>query len=192
MTGQTRAIVHWRALDREGDDKCRLARADHGWLLVGHARFRDAADFAALDYVVRCDADWHTFSADIAGLHGQRDVSLHLCRDQGIWRVNDTPQPGLDDAVDLGIAFTPATHLMPVKRLQALDGVGIASRAAWLDYPARTLRPLDQVYSRTRAANVISYRARQTGHETQLSLDSSGFVTLFPGLWDGEVIHAAG
>ena len=35
MTGKTVATITWRALYCEGQDTCRLARADHGWLLVG-------------------------------------------------------------------------------------------------------------------------------------------------------------
>lgn len=192
MTGQTHAIVHWRALDREGDDKCRLARAGRGWLLVGHARFRDTAGFAALDYVIRCDEGWHVLSADLAGLHGQRDVSVQIIREGGEWAVNGRPQPGLGGAEDLDLSFTPASNLMPLRRLQALEGVGIAVNAAWLDYPETALKPLDQTYRRTRAAHIVAYRARQTGFETQLCVDPSGFVTLYPGLWEGEVIHAAG
>ncbi|WP_135502333.1 putative glycolipid-binding domain-containing protein [Roseovarius aestuariivivens] len=190
MTGQTVAVAHWTALDREGEDQCRLAREEAGWILIGHARFRDEAGFAALDYVVRCDTDWQTLTADIAGTRGDRDVKLHILRDGASWHINGQLQTGLADARDIDLGFTPATNLMPVRKLR--DG-GSDERclcAAWLDYPDTALRPLDQIYRVGDGAALIDYRAKQTSTTTTLAVDASGFVTLYPGLWQGKVEHA--
>lgn len=190
MTGRTVTTMHWRALDREGDDKCRLARTDHGWILVGHARFRDMNGFAALDYIVRCNEDWQTLSVDVAGEHGPLTVSIQIVNNAGSWLLNEELQAEVEGAGDIDLAFTPATNLMPLRRLLALEGVGLSVQAARLDYPKTVLRPLDQVYNRTRANGIVSYRAAQTGFETQLSVDGSGFVIRYPDLWEGEVNHA--
>lgn len=190
MTGRVVATAHWRALDREGVDKCRLSDAAHGWLLVGHARFRDDLGFAALDYVVRLDEGWHTLGADIAGTHDGRDVRARIVRDGDIWQVNDTAQEGLQTATDLDLSFTPATNLMPLRRLFASAAETMDTAAAWLRYPAASLVPLDQTYARTGLCDVVSYAARQTDFATRLTVDRSGFVTFYPDLWEGEVTHA--
>ncbi|MEO3413410.1 putative glycolipid-binding domain-containing protein [Roseovarius sp. CAU 1744] len=191
MTGQTIATVRWRALEHEGDDTCRLSRVDHGWLLVGHSRFRDADGFAALDYVVRCDARWRTLGADIAGRHGTREISLRLERNTDGWLLNGDPQPQVVGADDIDLAFTPATNLMPLRRVMEAPTPRLDTRAAWLRYPNCDLRPLDQTYDAGQSAELVSYRAEQTGYATQLCVDHSGFVTLYPGLWEGEVTHEA-
>lgn len=191
MTGQVIATAQWRALDREGDDSCRLSRVDHGWLLVGHARFRDDSGFVALDYVVRCDPEWHTLGADVAGKHGERRISLRVQRGAQGWTLNDTPQPQVAGAMDVDLAFTPATNLMPLRRLSAGDLSRLDTRSAWLRYPNCDLRPLDQTYDAGQSAELVSYHAAQTGYVTQLCVDQSGFVTLYPGLWEGEVTHVA-
>ncbi|QGY00019.1 hypothetical protein EI983_17780 [Roseovarius faecimaris] len=188
MPGQTIATADWRALDRVGEDSCRLARTSGGWMLVGHARFHDADGFAALDYVVRCDDGWHTLSADISGTHEDKTIHLALHREAGEWVLNDEPQPQVSGALDVDLSFTPATNLMPLRRLQDGTEHDLRTRAAWLRYPACELAPLDQVY--TFKGRQVLYAARQTGYETELSVDDSGFVTLYPGLWDGEVRHA--
>ena len=190
MTGYTLATARWRALDREGEDKCRLAEVDHGWLLVGHARFRDDEGFAALDYVVRCDHGWHTLSADIAGTHGVRDIRLVLENDSGEWRLNGHVEPQIAGVMDVDLAFTPATNLMPLRRLAGGNYKALHIRAAWLTYPKCEVVPLDQTYESDAVAGHVSYRAEQTGFTTTLRVDDSGFVTGYPGLWDGEVSHA--
>lgn len=189
MTETVVATAHWRALDRAGEDKCRLSHTANGWLLVGHARFRDGDGFAALDYVVRCNEDWHTLSADIAGVHDTQEVRIHALREAGKWRLNDTHQPGLDGAADIDLSFTPATNLMPLRRLLEGRDTSLQSSAAWLRYPQTTLTRLDQTYARTGQPDVMSYFADQTDYATQLTFDQTGFVTLYPDLWEGEVTH---
>lgn len=191
MSGRIVARAQWRALDRQGHDSARLSRVDEGWLLVGHARFRDADGLAALDYIIRCGDDWRTLGADIAGTHAERAVNLRLTSDAGRWWLNGRAQEQVGAAFDLDLAFTPATSLMPLRRL--LDGgqPRLETRAAWLRYPACDLRPLDQCYAGGGALELVSYSARQTGFSAQLCVDHSGFVTLYPGLWQGEVCHDA-
>ncbi|WP_371225172.1 putative glycolipid-binding domain-containing protein [Roseovarius sp. 2305UL8-3] len=190
MPGQTIAEARWRALDREGEDKCRLSRVEDGWLLIGHARFHDGDGFAALDYVVRCDADWYTLSADIAGTHAEKDIRLTLHRDGDRWMMNDQIQPQVSGARDVDLAFTPATNLMPLRRLHKADDHSLTTRAAWLRYPSCVLSALDQTYTGT-SSEIVSYAAQQTAYATQLCVDQSGFVTLYPGLWEGEVHRAS-
>lgn len=191
MSGQTIATARWRALEHEGDDTCRLSRVDHGWLLVGHARFRDADGFAALDYLVRCDTDWYTLGADVAGKHGDRSIRLRLECQAGEWVLNGDAQPQVNGARDVDLAFTPATNLMPLRRMQEGRVASVQTRAAWLRYPNCDLQVLDQTYGAGSSAELISYAAEQTGYSTQLCVDQSGFVTLYPGLWEGEVTHEA-
>lgn len=191
MTGHTIAQVQWRALDRMGEDTCRLARLDQGWLLVGHARFRDDDGHAALDYVVRCDEAWHTLSADVTGLHNGQEIRVALISAEGKWQMNDQAQPQVSDARDVDLSFTPATNLMPLRRLANADRSSLDCRAAWLRYPECTLAPLDQTYTRHGTSDLVSYSAAQTGYQTQLRVDPCGFVTDYPNAWRGEVTHAA-
>lgn len=190
MTARLLATAEWRALDREGEDTCRLSRTGDGWLLVGHARFRDELGFAALDYVVRCNEAWETLSADVAGTHDTRKVKVRLHRDGDRWWRNNEPRTSVTGAFDVDLSFTPATNLMPLRRLMASQDRVQDVTAAWLRYPETRLVPLDQAYGRTDMTDVFSYTAQQTDFSTLLSVDRSGFVTLYPGLWEGEVTYA--
>ncbi|KMK65934.1 putative glycolipid-binding domain-containing protein [Puniceibacterium sp. IMCC21224] len=181
MTGTPIASLHWRALDREGEDTCRLVRLDAGWMLIGHARFRDGPNFAALDYVIRCGLDWLTSSADITGTFADASVSLRILRSGLHWTLNGAPQPDVQGATDIDLGFTPATNLMPLRRLPEIGR--IATRAAWLRGTDAALSPLDQTYTRARGG-LVEYSAEQTNYATQLVVNPQGFVTRYPGLWE--------
>lgn len=179
------ATARWRALDREGHDTCRLSQTTEGWMLSGHAEFRDDLGRASLNYVVRCDLGWLTQSVDLAGRHGTREVQSKIVRYDSVWYVDDIPQTDVARARDIDLSFTPATNLMPLRRLETR----LTVTAAWLRYPSATLSRLDQVYAREDGR--VGYSAEQTGFSTTLDVDPSGFVLLYPDLWHGEVTHAA-
>lgn len=187
MTAKHIATARWRALDREGQDTCRLSQTDEGWILVGHAQFRDVLGLASLNYVVRCDRKWVTQSVDLAGQHEASEVRVKMVNADGTWWIDDRAQPDVAGAQDIDLSFTPATNLMPLRRLGTTD---LAVAAAWLQYPCAKLVPLDQTYARTVVRNVMHYHAKQTDFATDITVDPSGFVTHYPGFWDGEVTHA--
>ncbi|WP_146584676.1 putative glycolipid-binding domain-containing protein [Puniceibacterium confluentis] len=185
MSGTVISRMRWRALDRGGEDNCALTHLDGGWMLVGHARFHDDLGWAALDYVIRCGPDWTTNSADITGTHGETRVALRVVRTGAAWQVNGILQPQVAGATDIDLGFTPATNLMPLRRLPQIGR--LPCRAAWLRVPTGAVEPLDQTYTRQRG-HIVQYHAEQTGHATQLRVNEHGFVTHYPGLW--EVQHA--
>ena len=106
----------------------------------------------------------------------------------GTWWVDDRAQPAVTGAHDIDLSFTPATNLMPLRRLGTED---LPVAAAWLQYPQAKLVPLEQTYARTGLADVMRYRAEETDYSTDLTVDRTGFVTLYPGLWEGQVTHAS-
>lgn len=190
LAGHSVAEIRWRALHCEGEDKCRLVEAPEGWMLIGHARFRDKSGDHALDYVVRCDADWHTLTADLSGLAPGGELGVHIARGAEGWTLDGMAQPGVEAAMDIDLSFTPATNLMPTRRLMASDGVEVSGQAAWLSFPVMSLRPLDQTYRRNGVSS-IAYAAEQTGYRTELEINNAGFVTHYPGLWQAEQAHAS-
>ncbi|MGY9047289.1 hypothetical protein P775_20205 [Puniceibacterium antarcticum] len=184
MAGSIVCKMHWRALDREGQDTCTLTQLTGGWMLIGHARFQDAKGWSTLDYVVRCGPDWTTTSADISGHCGEDRVALRLVRSGTAWEMNGILQPQVAGARDIDLGFTPATNLMPVRRLPQIGR--LPCRAAWLRDPLGPVEPLDQVYTRQRG-QVVKYRAEQTDYTTQLRVNEHGFVTLYPSLWEARL-----
>ena len=181
MTHVTTA--HWRRLDCEGTDRCTLARADHGWMLNGLAQWGGPEE-GELIYAVRSAPGWETLSADVTGQVAGRTVALKLVRDAGLWTMNGVPQPDLSGCVDVDLSFTPATNLLPLRRL-TLGDVPVPVHAAWLMPDLRRLALLSQSYGRGGGADEVIYSSPR--FEACLRVHPSGFVTHYPGLWEGWV-----
>jgi len=183
---QTVASILWRRLDGPGHDACRLERNDTAWQIDGAAAFRrEDGRVAQLHYRVRCDRHWHTQWGTVRGWVGERAIDMAIARNARGWTVNDAPVTDLAHCLDLDLGFTPATNLLPLRRLNLQDGEGAEAPAAWLDVAEGGLQLLDQRYERIDALR-YAYAAPRFQVRTELALSPEGLVRDYPGLWRSE------
>lgn len=108
----------WRRLDQPGHEAARLVRQQGGWELAGSAVFAHEGQPARLDYLVVCDAGWRTRSVRILGWVGSTPVALELQADGAHrWQLNAAECPTVAGCLDVDLGFSPATNLLPIRRL---------------------------------------------------------------------------
>ena len=183
---QPHGAILWRRLDTPGHDACRLNRTDQGWSVEGAAVFLHHGAPARVAYRVECDHDWLTRAGRVSGWIGTRPLDLRVARTvAGVWTLDDATVPGLDTCVDFDLGFTPATNLIPLRRLALADGQAADATAAWLDVSAGALTALPQRYAR-RTRTAYWYEAPTVGYAALLEVTPDGFVRRYPGLWEAE------
>jgi uncharacterized protein len=98
------------------------------------------------------------------------------------WSVNGIPTPGVSGCVDVDLSFTPATNMLPIRRLRPPIGSAAALDAAWLEFPSFALQRLDQVYRRTGDER---YRFESGGGSftADLVVNHVGWVVEYPAQW---------
>jgi hypothetical protein len=181
--------ILWRRLDVPGHDAATFRQAEDGAELRGMAVFQDGGEPTALRYAVCCDPEWRTTGATVDGWCGARPVEFRVARSQsGVWTLNGVAYPQVAGCADLDLSFTPATNLLPLRRLDLPVGRAAEVRSAWLEWPAEILTPLTQRYSR-RSATEYDYEADLPGAETFVSVlrvDPGGWVLDYAELWQAE------
>ena len=186
MTEPRVSTIVWRRLDQPGHDSARLQRLGDGWRLDGAAVFLDAAGPCRFDYVVDCDETFRTSVARVAGWKGAQPVAIEIHADADRhWTLNGRHVPEVTGCEDVDLSITPATNLLPIRRLSLAPGARARVRAAWLSFPELTLAPLDQVYEHVSGGR---YRYESGGGSFTAELESrpDGFVTHYSGLWIAE------
>ncbi len=182
------APILWRRLDVPGHDAAGVEIGSGGAVLSGMAVFHEGAP-TALAYVVRADRDWQTFEAYVHGGRGREAIDLRLRRDAaGTWTLNDVPCPAVQGCIDLDLSFTPATNLLPLRRLELAVGRSAEVRSAWLEWPEVRLTPLVQRYLR-QSETEYGYESDLPGGElfrTTLRVQPGGWVVDYGGLWRAE------
>lgn len=174
----------WRRLDQPGHEAARLIFHDPFWHLSGTAVFAHEGLPCRLEYLVACSAGWQTLRAKVTGWMGGRCVRLDLAADAGRnWRLNGRPCPEVAGCIDLDLAFSPATNMLPIRRLKLPIGQAAEVTAAWLQFPALTLQPLSQAYRRI-AERRYHYQAHGGSFIADLEVDGEGVVVHYPDLWE--------
>ena len=186
--GSVPAPILWRRLDLPGHDAASLQVGARGAVLSGMAVFRENGP-TALAYLVHADHEWKTTEGRVWGWHGRRAIELRLHRDAaGIWTMNGASCPGVEGCVDLDLSFTPATNLLPLRRLSLGVGESAEVRSAWLEWPEVRLTELVQRYSR-RTETEYDYESDLPGGErfrSTLRVQPQGWVVDYAGLWRAE------
>ena len=86
---------------------------------------------------------------------------------------------------DIDLGFSPATNLLPIRRLELTVGASATVRAAWVRFPEMMLEVLDQVYTRLGPDRYL-YESAGGEFRRELTVNRRGFVIDYPGFWRAE------
>ena len=139
-----------------------------------------------LDYEITCDLNWVTRRCSVGGYIGATTIALDVSRnDTGEWTVGGAPAMTLGGCDDVDLGFSPATNLLPIRRLGLAVGARAAVRAAWIRFPDLTTEVLQQVYTRLTVDHYL-YESAGGTFRRELIVDEVGFVLDYPDLWRSE------
>jgi uncharacterized protein len=185
QSGASLATILWRRLDVPGHDAATLQLGGTGAVLSGMAVFQEGEP-TALAYFIHANRDWLTSEGHVWGWYGSEAVDLRLHRDgAGTWTLNDELCPEVQGCMDLDLSFTPATNLLPLRRLALAVGQSAEVRSAWLEWPRIRLSLLVQRYAR-RTETEYDYESDLPGGElfrSTLRVRPEGWVLDYGGLW---------
>ena len=169
-----------------GHDVARLWFQDLFWCLEGTAIFLEDRKTCRLDYQVFCDTAWKTVSGKVLGWVGEKSIDVQFAANpDGRWMLNGMECEAVKKCVDIDLSFTPATNLLPIRRLQLPIGQEAGVRSAWLKFPSFTLEILKQTYHHT-GPGTYRYEAFDGEFVKELTVDEDGVVTHYPDLWVAE------
>jgi uncharacterized protein len=182
----TRHTVTWQRLDLPGTETATLQRVQAGWFLDGSVSVEEDGHDWRFDYHVACDDDWRTVGVTVQRIRDEErqapfDAWVTL-GSPATWHLSGHERADLAGLVDIDLGFTPATNLLPIRRLDLDVDEEAEVTAAWLDFPSFTVAPLAQSYRRI-AERAYRYRVPALDFETILEVDEIGFVIYYPGLW---------
>ena len=163
-----------------------MSSQNSDWHLTGTAVFSHQQQPCRLDYLVVCDSNWHTRSGKVAGWLGDTAVNIELAIDlDHHWQLNGIARPEVAGCIDLDLNFSPSTNLLPIRRLGLAIGQAAEISAAWLRFPTFELEPLPQLYRRL-DESTYHYESGGGQFVADLQVNSIGFITNYPGIWQAE------
>jgi hypothetical protein len=181
VEARTVTSILWRRIDLPGMERAELATTEDGYRLAGTTLLSLEERPVEIRYSIALDGAWHT---RIVGVHvrtPEENRSVALRSDgAGSWDVGGESVPDLAGAVDVDLAWTPATHTISIRRLALEVGGAADIPVAHVPFPQREVAVKRHTYERIAARR---YRFTSGDFATDLTVNEHEFVTAYPGLW---------
>lgn len=174
--------ILWVRQDAPGNDACRFADAEGGFLIDGSST---DANWNVLRYRIRARADGTTRRVRIGS---KSRIFIQRTADD-TWTLNGTPVAAVTGARDIHLGFTPATLTLPIRRLKLEIGTETDVMVASLDVMNEDLRPQ---HLRLRRTGNQEYECAlsETGATSQLFVDAQGIVRNWKGVWTAQTCRS--
>ena len=178
--------IVWRRLDLPGHEIATIVADADGWRLAGVAVLVETGRPCRIEYEIRCDARWVTRLCVLRGYVGVEPVHLDVQRNPtGSWTIGGVEATALEGCDDIDLGFSPATNLLPIRRLALPIGAQSIVRAAWIRFPELTAEVLVQTYTHE-SVDLYVYESAGGAFRRELQVDAFGCVIDYPGLWRAE------
>lgn len=116
--------------------------------------------------------------------HGSLPINVEIrASAAGRWTLNGEEQSKVSGCLDVDLAFTPATNLLPLRRLMLKAGQEAEAPAAYLNLRQERLTVLQQTYLRL-SRREYRYEAPQFDYSETLQMSDVGVVLHYPGLFE--------
>lgn len=167
--------VLWVKQDGPGNDACRFANAEGGYLIDGSST---DPSWNVVRYRIRARDDGTTRRVRI----GERSRIFVRRAPDDTWTLNGDPAPDVTGAQDVDLGFTPATFTLPIRRLALNIGDEARIMVARLDIQAARLSPRHLIYRRKTKTD-YECEDVDSGVVSHLVVDRHGIVRTQAGHW---------
>jgi hypothetical protein len=179
----------WRDIDRTSLELCDLRETEYGEgnLISGHVLLSQAGRPMEIHYRIETDERWRTLMVNVSlrNMPGSQDGRLLLRSAKGRWHFGEGHgyyAPEFDGMFDIDLGFTPATNLLPIRRLKLDIGQAAPVTAVWLRFPDFQLQPLQQTYTRL-TEDTYRYQS-EGGFESEITVDGRGLPVTYRDGWE--------
>lgn len=184
----------WRSLDAAGFEHVRIDRSHPGWDVYDSMIVREhEGEIRRGGYTLILDKEFRTLEVRIMAEQEPGGMAaLHLLASgDGTWTDADERRiPSMDGVIDVDIAWSPLTNMLPVRRLELNPGEETSVPVAYIDLPSLVLKRAEQFYTRIDDSKVrFETGARDFARE--ISFDEDGFVIEYPDLFARAFPNAA-
>lgn len=136
-----------------------------------------------VDYTIRTSRNW---TVNYVFIHAQIDDSawnITLEKKIGKWLLNNKPNEMLEKIPFIDISLTPFTNTLPINRLQLKNNEQQVIDVIYFDILKNEINSLKQIYT-CLGNNTFLYQNYDESFSTEITVDETGLVIHYPGLFE--------
>lgn len=169
------ATYVWRRLDVDGLVFVRVDHDDSSVSVEGCEICVEGADEWAARFAITLDAGWRhrRTMVEVIDRTGTRRLELESAG-RGEWTRDGRPDPALAGCTDVDLGGNPFTNAFVTRRVAPAVGTDVEVRAAFVETPGLSVRPVAQRYERL-AVDRWAYSDDEFGR-FELETDADGIA----------------
>ena len=183
------STAFWRQSEPHALEFATIDRIEDRLNLQGEIIVADAAMHVHYTVIV-VEKTWETQASFITVSSGdgkRSDLQLYRLPEGWVFRRPPEhdwqPLPQFDGLVDIDLGCTPATNLLPIRRLNLEIGEAAEMTAVWVRFPSLEIVRLPQRYTRL-SEREYRYESFLSGFSAVLKVDSFGVVDRYGDVWE--------
>lgn len=186
MTGfraPRKVAARWRSREGAGVDHVEIGPEGGGIVargtIVGE---RGGAEPYGVQYRIDCDAAWRVRALAL-GTNAGHEIRL-VADGDGRW-TNEAGErlPAFDGCIDVDLAGTPFTNILPIRRLDWREGERRELRMLYVPFDSFAPTVDGQIYTCLEPGRRFLYEAADRSFSAELVVDEDGLVTDYPALF---------
>jgi len=133
-------------------------------------------------YQVTIDKNWlvQKFTVEYE-INGKKSNVTGL-KNGNTWNINDINRPEFSDFKYIDISLTPFTNTLPINNLKLSKGQSSEINVIYINILEDKIKPVKQQYTKIDRSEYL-YENIPKDFEARISIDDSGLVTNYPGLF---------
>lgn len=176
--------ILWKAQEYPSLENCVITTSEKGFTIQSVIIGVEGNQIFKVEYLIKTDEHWHTMFFDIRARLANTVQNFCFQSDgNGHWTTNGKPAVEFIGCFDIDLPLTPFTNSLPINRLKLKEQEQQQIKVIYLDLLDQQIRPLSQHYTRLSQSR-YKYQNVPNDFEAVISVDESGFVIDYPGLFE--------
>ena len=173
----------WKGIEYNSIERCLLTIDNGGNEISSRISGIYNDQTYEIEYLIRTSARWNVTLFELkARVSGNSSFYQYESDGIGNWKKDGSMVPAYKDCLDIDIPLTPFTNTLPINRLQLMVNESKAIKVLYLDVLSEEIKVLSQKYTRL-SSNEYLYENVPNDFEAKVTVDESGFVLDYPGLF---------
>ena len=177
--------ILWNGLDNDTEEHCAVNFLEDSIVVRSEIEGWAAMKPVYAEYVIKLGKDWAVQCFDITFHLSDEEHSYSMERDaSGKWKDKSGKHyPEFDGCQYIDITLTPCTNSLPINGAGLSIGESREITVLYIDVLENRLYPDTQKYT-NKGSNTWRFENGNGSFIADIQVDSDGFVTHYPGLFD--------
>lgn len=147
--------------------------------------FEDKIYFVS--YYITIDKDWLVQKFMIEYEVNGKKSKVEGIKNGSDWEINGKNHPEFSNFKYIDISLTPLTNTLPINNLQLSEMQSREIEVIYINILGNEIKPVKQQYTKINGAEYL-YENIPKNFEAQISVDGSGLVENYPGLFEKVIV----